>query len=252
MNHDTQLRQEDHLSLRLLCHKSNNHSCVWQDTFDEVELLFSTISIVSIKIQHKKFINCTLQLSLSKRFRVDEKVNTIDDSNRDIFSILFLSRENILQIFCTTAFISHACTRIEMLLASLIDNIVMTRIIFRLLLCKIFVLPCIFLFSRSNYTRGRKSKRSPFWTSALTIDDIGSKQSKSLYEGMQSVVRKKWRVRYASRQKQEDDDHSIGISIHLPSSFSLFFTFVSFSVGASIYDILQLVTDANTPWKRNG
>lgn len=87
-----------------------------------------TISIVSIKIQHKKFINYTLQLSLSKRFRVDEKVNTIDDSNRAIFSILFLLSENMLKIFCTIAFISHPCIKIETLLASLIDNIVMNYI----------------------------------------------------------------------------------------------------------------------------
>lgn len=37
----TQLRQKDHLSLGSLCHKSDNHSCVRQDIFDEVELLFS-------------------------------------------------------------------------------------------------------------------------------------------------------------------------------------------------------------------
>lgn len=153
-----------------------------------------TISIVSIKIQHKKFINCTLQLSLSKRFRVDEKVNTIDDSNRDIFSILFLPGENILQIFCTTAFISHPCVHCQietLLLASLIDNIVMTRNIFRLLLCKIFVLPCTSLFSICNYTRGRKSERSFFRRVHLqSMTSVVSKQSKSLYEAIQSVVRK--------------------------------------------------------------
>jgi len=81
-----------HLSLGLLCHKSNNHFCVWQDTFDEVELFFpDNLDRLDQNSTQEIHQHCTLQLSLSKCFRIDEKVNTIDDSNRDIFSILFLS-----------------------------------------------------------------------------------------------------------------------------------------------------------------
>lgn len=72
-----------------------------------------------------------LQLSLSRRFRIDEKVNTIDDSNRDIFSIQFLSREHVIKVLCIYRFISRPrVIEIEMLLVSLIDNIVMTEIVF--------------------------------------------------------------------------------------------------------------------------
>lgn len=72
-----------------------------------------------------------------------------------------------------TAFISHPCTRIETLLASLIDNIVMTQIIFRLLLRKIFVLPCTLLFSRGNYIRSRKSEKPSFFDACIyNRDDI--------------------------------------------------------------------------------
>lgn len=52
-------------------------------------------------------MNRTLQLSLSKRFRVDEKVNTVDNSNRDLFSMAFLRGGNVSKIFCITPFISH-------------------------------------------------------------------------------------------------------------------------------------------------
>lgn len=65
-----------------------------------------TISIASIKIQHKKFINGILQLSLSKHFRIDEKVNTIDDSNRVIFSIAFLSRKYTKNILCHSIYLA--------------------------------------------------------------------------------------------------------------------------------------------------
>lgn len=53
-----------------------------------------------------EFMNCTLQLSLSKHFRVDEKVNTVDNSDRDLFSMGFFARrervKNILRHFALT------------------------------------------------------------------------------------------------------------------------------------------------------
>lgn len=42
-------------------------------------------------------MNRTLQLSLSKRFRVDEKVNTVDNSDRDLFSAAFLPRRECVK-----------------------------------------------------------------------------------------------------------------------------------------------------------
>lgn len=129
VNHDTQLRHKIHLSLELLYYESNNQLLCGKMSLMKSNYFSLTISITSIKIQHKKFINCTLQLSLSKRFRIDEKVNTIDDSNRNIFSVAFLSRKHIKNILCHSIYLSRPCIEIEMLLASLIDNIIMTQIV---------------------------------------------------------------------------------------------------------------------------
>lgn len=72
---------------------------VWQDAFDEIELLFpdnlDRLDQNSTQEIHQLHITT---FPLSKRFRIDEKVNTIDDSNRDIFSIVFLSRKHIKNI----------------------------------------------------------------------------------------------------------------------------------------------------------
>lgn len=59
-------------------------------------------------------MNRTLQLSLSKRFRVDEKVNTVDNSNRDLFSMAFLPRpERVKNILHHSIYLASPRTAIE-------------------------------------------------------------------------------------------------------------------------------------------
>jgi len=62
------------------------------------------------------------------------------------------------------------------------------------------------------------------------MTSVISKQSKPLYEDTKVLHEKmtSLHVRYALRQKQEDDDRSIGISIHLPGSSFVSFSFLLF------------------------
>jgi len=130
----------------------------------------------------------------------------------------------------------------------------MTRITFRLSLCKILSYP--FLFYKQLYTRDRKSKiflssRHFFlWPVHLqSMTSVVSKQSKPLYEDIQKYCTKKWHhstfVTPRDRNKRMTIAQSEFQFICRARPLSLFLSF-SFSIGAPIYDILHLVTDANT------
>jgi len=166
----SQLRQKVHLSLHY--HERTVSALVWQEAVDEVESLYPRPSrSPPMKIQRRwnsraAHYNFPCQHASASR---SEKVNTIDDSNRDIFSMRFLSRGHAKSCTTVSLRLPHLASshlEIETLLVSPIDNIVMTEIVLDCYpakcSCPVLILPYPFFFSARVIARAIESQAGLF------------------------------------------------------------------------------------------